>query len=528
VSLSAALIVPDDDRGVEMLTNLRPELDKQGKKWAQWSFSVTSVVTANGEDVFTEHCHGKVGYAFESKGNFSGPHPTVLTNIDSLEAVTLDPIAISVQKPISSTRWYDSFANVGLNYGPTFQGLSKIQVFANGDTRTAESLLSPNPTKNIMTEESRYLIHPATLDSCLQLAILANHRGRASECGSAFLPVSVGRLSIQITPTENEVSLKATAAVIQHNDREFVSNATIVTADGSDIIRASDITFVSSQADSIPQSNGNVAPFTRMVWKSDFDLLTNAKLSRLYPSTRSCEMPKVPLLEQLALYQIVQFHGQHHEFFTRGSSIPFLQRYLDWMTEKVELARDGKIPGGKDVLAQSVQERDTQMERLSYALMEHHGPETRLMVHMYESLPAVYRGEMTGIQAAVQDHLLDDTYEYMELYSAGNKALTEIIELLSHKNPRLKILEVGGGTGSATKEVVPALRGETMYRGYETYTFTDITSSFLAKAHDNFNKYKGMKYATFDMQTPASEQGFDSDYDLVIASNVSFTPHIPI
>ena len=96
-----------------------------------------------------------------------------------------------------------------------------------------------------------------------------------------------------------------------------------------------------------------------------------------------------------------------------------------------------------------------------------------------------------------------------------------MIKLLSFKNPRLKILEVGGGTGSATKEIVPALRGDTIYRGYETYTFTDITSSFLAKAHDNFKQYQGMRYATFDMQTPAIEQGFNADYDLVIASNVS-------
>ena len=220
---------------------------------------------------------------------------------------------------------------------------------------------------------------------------------------------------------------------------------------------------------------------------------TDAKLARMYPPARSSEMPEVPLLEQLALYQIVQFHEQYHEFFVGGSRIPFLQRYLDWMAEKVQLAKDGKIPGGRNVLAHSLQERDAQMQELSAALMEHHGPEARLMVHMYESLPAVYRGEMTGIQAAVQDHLLDDTYEYMELYSAGNKALTEMIKLLSHKNPRLKILEVGGGTGSATKEVVPALHGDTLYRGYESYTFTDITSSFLAKAHDNFKQYKDMK-----------------------------------
>jgi hypothetical protein len=80
VSLSAALIVPDDDRGVEMLTSLRPEVDQHSNEGEQWSFSVTSVVTANGDDVFTEHCHGKIGYTFESRGSFSDSYFIVRTN----------------------------------------------------------------------------------------------------------------------------------------------------------------------------------------------------------------------------------------------------------------------------------------------------------------------------------------------------------------------------------------------------------------------------------------------------------------
>jgi hypothetical protein len=70
VLLSAALLVPEDDHGVEMLTSLRPEPRKTAKI-KQWLFSVTSVVSANGDDTFTEHCNGKIGYAFQSKGRFS-------------------------------------------------------------------------------------------------------------------------------------------------------------------------------------------------------------------------------------------------------------------------------------------------------------------------------------------------------------------------------------------------------------------------------------------------------------------------
>jgi hypothetical protein len=66
------------------------------------------------------------------------------------------------------------------------------------------------------------------------------------------------------------------------------------------------------------------------------------------------------------------------------------------------------------------------------------------------------------------------------------------------------------------------LPGDSLYRGYESHTFTDITSYFLGKAHGNFHRHKDMKYATFDMRNPAREQGFDSDFDLVIASHTNF------
>lgn len=77
VLLSAALLVPDDDHGLELLTSLKPELESTTSNGAQWSFTVTSVLNANGDDVFTEHCHGKVAYSLESQGNVKLPSPVL-------------------------------------------------------------------------------------------------------------------------------------------------------------------------------------------------------------------------------------------------------------------------------------------------------------------------------------------------------------------------------------------------------------------------------------------------------------------
>ncbi|KAJ4857934.1 hypothetical protein T069G_08831 [Trichoderma breve] len=51
------------------------------------------------------------------------------------------------------------------------------------------------------------------------------------------------------------------------------------------------------------------------------------------------------------------------------------------------------------------------------------------------------------------------TYGLVAIYNEESGALTEIVSLLSDKNPTLKIIEVGNGTGSATRKVLPALNG---------------------------------------------------------------------
>ena len=303
------------------------------------------------------------------------------------------------------------------------------------------------------------------------------------------------------------------------------SNATLQAADGGKIVKAINLHFIASeQGTPANVADQHWSPLSRMVWKPDINQLTDSGLDILYPSTTSqspTTVSELPALETLAFLQIAQFHSEYPGIFERGSSVPQLQRLLNWMLEKINLARKGRIPGAEIALQYTNSERASQIAKLESSLQESQGPETHLMCHMYRSLPAIFKAELTGIQAAVQNHYLDDLYAHMELFHAGNQSLSEIVSLISHANPKLNILEAGGGTGSATREVLPALRGQSkLYRGYNSFTFTDITPSFLATAQDDLKQYHGLEFGTFNMEIGIEEQGFKPEYDLVVASNV--------
>lgn len=303
------------------------------------------------------------------------------------------------------------------------------------------------------------------------------------------------------------------------------SNATLQAADGGKIVKAINIDFIApEQGTPANVADQHWSPLSRMIWKPDINQLTDSGLDILYPSMTSqspTTVSELPVLETLAFLQIAQFHSEYQGIFEKGSSVPQLQRLLDWMREKINLARKGRIPGAEIALQYTNADRASQIAKLESSLQESQGPETRLMCHMYRSLPAIFKGELTGIQAAVQNHYLDDLYAHMELFHAGNRSLSEIVSLVSHANPNLNILEAGAGTGSATREILPALRGQSkLYRGYNSFTFTDITPSFLATAQDGLKQYHGLEFATFNMEIDIEEQGFKPEYDLVVASNV--------
>lgn len=80
----------------------------------------------------------------------------------------------------------------------------------------------------------------------------------------------------------------------------------------------------------------------------------------------------------------------------------------------------------------------------------------------------------------------------------------------------LRILEIGGGTGIATVELLPVLASR-----QTSYTFTDLGSFFVNEARKKFRSYPFVQYGLLDIECPPQEQGYEShSFDVVVAVNV--------
>ena len=81
---------------------------------------------------------------------------------------------------------------------------------------------------------------------------------------------------------------------------------------------------------------------------------------------------------------------------------------------------------------------------------------------------------------------------------------------------RLRVLEVGGGTGTALEMIRPIL---TSYGC--RYTFTDVGRGFVDRAASRFGYWRTFSAAVLDLEQDPTDQGFEAgSFDLILADNV--------
>ncbi|KAI1379228.1 hypothetical protein F4677DRAFT_453263 [Hypoxylon crocopeplum] len=120
-----------------------------------------------------------------------------------------------VQEPRTAHTWYRGFANIGLNYGPPFNGLSNIRTDPWTNDCVADTKLLPI---DVPTDDSRYIVHPGAMDTCLQAMLIAAHNGSLKGANRSFIPVDWEEISVysyEVLASGEMISLRALEGAFQ-------------------------------------------------------------------------------------------------------------------------------------------------------------------------------------------------------------------------------------------------------------------------------------------------------------------------
>lgn len=148
-----------------------------------------------------------------------------------------------------------------------------------------------------------------------------------------------------------------------------------------------------------------------------------------------------------------------------------------------------------------------------------------LLKHSISSYDDVLTGRTPSVSVLFPEANTSFLQEILGKNNPGETTTTNIIGILgdtirkfakAYSNKRkLKILEVGGGSGQLTRAIAPLLNC------YQVeYHFTDISDNFIESARHQFRQ-DFMQFDRFDISKDPSLQGFEPySYDLVLGYNV--------
>ena len=260
--IKALPIAANDDRpGAEIFTTLRPlriSATAQSEKWHDFEVSTYD------DQKYTVHATGVVSIA-HSAHKFE---PNV-----SLKDVNLHEMA--------TRNWYDKFATIGLNFGPHFQTMKKIETDSRRKAMKARATVSCDAeTNRDPMRGGAYIIHPVIIDSMLQTALVASSAGHIANL-SCMVPTGIEEASFTASSGDKQGNLSVVDAVSEPTGLGSIRvSAELHSRNGELCAQMENVTAVAFQGIQEDQSAINERhPMMKVIWKPDITKLTSNSAS---------------------------------------------------------------------------------------------------------------------------------------------------------------------------------------------------------------------------------------------------------
>lgn len=518
-----ALHISSAPEGVETQLHLHP-LRGVGRTSKEYDFALY----VHADDDWSMICRGSIVVEF-LKTDLKIDKIEGIDNGQSTLCDTFNRGIEACNNSVDVVDLYGTMARCGYDFGPTHQVLENVwysrdkQAKATIDLDCWTAKVTADPIKP-------HIIHPTDLDGVLQLAIVAFSKG-GSAPSPTMVPTNVRSMwvSNSLVDRPSETKLEALAKTTFQGYREadfwiaaFNDKGPQIVIDGWRQMAVSNLELTQKGEDRSRRLCYN------LVWRPDITMLSpnQTKEHCEVESRKTQEPPKVSMVElELATYYFISRtietlgHCEHNTFPATYS------KYIEWMKRsRKQFKRDREMLVSGDLMHVDAVE-SLEMEFKNMARSSAHGA---LVVAVGENLIQILRGAVDPLDLFFGGNLARAFY-YGDTLAGSYAAIVAYMDLMAHKNPSLKILEIGAGTGAATTPILQALwcRSDTKEMStiprFTQYDFTDVSPKFFDEARQAYKEYGELvSYQTLDIERDPIQQGFKAQhYDVVICSLVS-------
>ena len=463
--------------------------------------------------------------------------------VPPLAAVPVDTIRARCSEDWTGERLYARLAGQGIELGPSFRGISRL--WRRDGEALAEIALPPSAG-----DGAPYRVHPALLDAALQAVGAAWPEGREGSYVLAGLrrfdlwaPIACPALvHAVLDPTEASSPEVATGDV------------TILDGTGRVLARARGLELRRLLRDGLTAREAGADWCYEVVWEPMPLRPAPAAPALAGPADIAARL--TPEIAALATAHALDAHDAALRALDAVATAHVLQalRALGWdprpgddVATETLAAELGVVPAHRrlfgrmlamlaedDVLVAAegrpgerwIVRRRPEISQARAAGAALAGSsvsaELALLDRCGARLADVLRGGTDPLQLLFPQGELESVeriYESGPVARVFNTLVRRAIEVAVAAVPpgrRLRVLEIGAGTGATTAALLPALSSSST-----EYVFTDLSPLFLARAGEKFRDVPFLTCRSLDIERDPGAQGFETGgFDVIIAANV--------
>lgn len=409
---------------------------------------------------------------------------------------------------VTEDQFYSTLTDLGYGYTGPFRALSRLRRKLG---KAVAQVAIP------LSDKSTPLVHPGTLDGAIQAVLLAFCHPGDGQLWSLHVPTIMER--IRVNPSlcgsgwGEAGSVHVVASISEADGPGMVGDVDLFAAPSSMNGPVEHAAIQVEGVRTVPFAGATAADddkmFARMRWANgspDGDAM--AFDSEITPFERNL----VVAAERAAIFYLRKFerdlgldhsvrnHPTYSNYLAFGRHMSGLRAQSHYKHARKEWANDTL----EDVL--------TATEPFKKCI------DVRIIHIVGGIMSRIFDSEHVASEQPIPIELLAEYYADAVGLRQSGQWLGRGVKQLVHRYPYMNILEVGAGTGAATRRILSHIGAQ----GFSSYTYTDISADFFDAAASVFAPYKKrMTFKTLDAARDPVSQGYTpGSYDLVVASSV--------
>ncbi|PGH16655.1 hypothetical protein AJ80_05157 [Polytolypa hystricis UAMH7299] len=510
VAFVNALMIPDTSIQIEIQIIFNPignAPDKMGSKW--WRFQVVSV---SSEGVSVDHCRGRIMAKLPTTKN-AVEDVDEDSYVDAGQSARLDRMRTNCFKSIDCASLYSDLKSRGNYYGPNFACAKVLNLDDNSDDALG-TVIIPNAVECMPARFSQpHVIHPGTLDALLHAPIPLFNRRQDSR---SVMAIGIGELSISANmPSAPDTKLTTASSLSYVRSGSAAAEISVFQTgeNGKDDLLIHIVEAELRATGRSDEENSWRDMSYQMKWDLDVTQATSAAFTASDEDTTAEELAQEQKFHCLNRAAAIYIQSCLH--ILSQSNLRELSGHhghlFNWMNrfyksgEYENLVSDIQSPEAAESVIQLAQES---------------GVEGAMLCRVGAKLPEILTGHVDPLALMIEDDLLYRLYAD----DASTRCYAHMVRYMQSavfKDPNMKILELGAGTGGATVPLLQALnRNGTL--PIQRYDFTDVSAGFFERSKAKLQEWSNyIQFKKLDIQEDLPQQGFEeASYDIIIASNV--------